>query len=408
MRVLLNRRDERGAVTLIVTFFIVAMCICAAMVTDFGMAYLNKQQAQGAADAAVMAAGKVFVGQSGTCASLMSDAGLMDSANSAADQLRLANLPGSPDVNLVPSCATGVLTLDYHVTTTSPLGLGQMVTGTDHLNVDREAEASLQIVTTTVGACSLCFLGTGQMSTGNADYQVNGGSIHLNGSLSAGPNGMWTANSIGLAGTASGGQFSPAWKTEPQIPDPLGSLQMPLLTTGLSPKSNPCTDGPGIYGAFPIPKGVCTLQPGAYAITGSWSMKNNSTLTSSGGVTLYFQSPSGMLDVKNGTIDNLTAPTGSPSGAPPGWPSGLAIIYDRNNTNPITAQGNGGTAVAGGIYAKSATIDFNGGSTFLINGGPVVVNGATGNGNPGAVIVDHANDIGGTQQSNASTTTMTK
>jgi hypothetical protein len=138
-------------------------------------------------------------------------------------------------------------------------------------------------------------------------------------------------------------------------------------------------------------------------------MHNNSTLTSSGsGVTLYFQSPNGMLDVKNGTVSNLTAPTGPPSGAPPGWPSGFAIIYDRNNTHNISAQGNGSTTITGGIYGKSATLDFNGTSAFHIIGGPVVVKSGTGNGNPGTVFVDQAVNVGGTQHISAGGMEMTK
>ena len=414
MRVLLRRRPlaERGAVTLVVAFCLIGLCITVAIVTDLGMAYVNKRQAQTAADAAVLAAAKVFAGKLGNCATLTGDAALMSSANAAADQLRLANLPGSPDVNLEPSCGTGTLTLDYHVNIKSPLGFGQLVMASDHITVDREAQVSVSVVTTLVGDCALCFIGTAPMGTGNADYQVNGGSIHINGDLNAGPNGVWTVSApngtIGISGSVDGGQFSPPWNREPIIPDPLASMQLPLSTTGLAARSNPCTDGPGRYGDFEIP-GDCTLAEGAYVVTGNWSMKHNSTLTSSGsGVTLYFKSPNGRLDAKNGTIDHLKAPTGSPRGAPAGWPSGFAIIYDRDNSNPISAQGNGSTTITGGIYAKSATLDFNGTSEFHIIGGPVVVNGGTGNGNPGTVFVDHAVNVGGIQQSSAGGMEMSK
>ena len=127
-------------------------------------------------------------------------------------------------------------------------------------------------------------------------------------------------------------------------------------------------------------------------------MKKNSVLTSSGsGVTLYFMSPNGRIDVKNGTVDNLEAPlTGPPAGAT----SGLAdrvrhLIYDRTNTNLISAQGNGSTTITGGIYGRDATLDFNGNSAFHILRGPVVVTSGTGNDNPGTVFVDQAVDVGG-------------
>lgn len=389
-----------------VTLCLVTLCVCVALVTDFGMAYVNKRQAQTAADAAVLAAGSVFAGQSGDCSKLTGNTGLMSSANAAADQLRLANLPGSPDVDLQPSCTASDLTLNYVVNIDSPLGFGQMVVGTDHLNVNRGAQVTLSDVT-----CGLCFLGTGSMGTGNADYRVDGGNIQINGNLTAGPNGVWTvaaSGTIGINGTVSGGQFSKPPVKMPVIPDPLAAMQLPLSMAGLTDKLNPCTDGPGIYGSVQIPSG-CDLAPGAYVITGSWSMKNNSTLTNSiGGVTLYFRSPNGMLDVKNGTINNLSAPSGPPVGAPSGWPSGFAIIYDRDNLNNISAQGNGSTTITGGIYGQSATLDFNGNSAFHISGGPIVVASGTGNGNPGTVTIDNSVNVGGTKPMSAGGVQMTK
>lgn len=396
-----DRRDERGAVALVVTFMMIVLCICAAMVTDLGMAYVNKRQAQTAADAAVLAAGRVIAGQPGSCTDIAANTLLMQTANEAADDLRQENLPGSPDADLVASCSTGSLTLDYHVNVDSPLWLGQMVMGTDQINVDREAQVTLQPGGMS-GGCGLCFIGTGPMRTGNADYQVNGGNIHINGNLNAGPNGVWSVvapnGTIGISGSVSGGQFSPPWVPDPVITDPLASMNLPLFTTGLVHKTDPCTQGPGIYGSFEIPKNPdCVLSQGAYVFTGALTMKKNSVLTSSGsGVTLYFMSPNGRIDVKNGTVDNLEAPlTGPPAGAPPGWPTGFAIIYDRTNTNLISAQGNGSTTITGGIYGRDATLDFNGSSAFHILRGPVVVTSGTGNGNPGTVFVDQAVDVGG-------------
>jgi hypothetical protein len=333
-------------------------------------------------------------------------------AKKAADDLIAENLGGGTDVRASGFSVTcneaKQFVIYYSIDKDSPLGLGSIVTGGDHVTVQREAEATITPGTPgqTVGGCALCFIGTADMGTGNADYKVTGGSIHINSDLNAGPNGVWTVQAtggkIGISGTVGGGQFSPAWVHEDVIADPLASMALPLSSAGLAPKSNPCTDGPGIYGAFALPKSVCTLSQGAYVITGKWSMKNGSTLTSSGsGVTLYFKSPNGALDVKNGTLNNLAAPAGPPAGAPPGWPSGFAIIYDRNNTNDLSAQGNGSTTITGGIYAASATIDFNGNSEFHILHGPVVVASGTGNGNPGTVFVDQAVNVGGTPLSAA-------
>ena len=163
-----DRRDERGAVALVVTFMMIVLCICAAMVTDLGMAYVNKRQAQTAADAAVLAAGRVIAGQPGSCTDIAANTLLMQTANEAADDLRQENLPGSPDADLVASCSTGSLTLDYHVNVDSPLSDRSIVMGTDQINVDREAQVTLQPGGMS-GGCGLCFIGTGPMGTGDAE-----------------------------------------------------------------------------------------------------------------------------------------------------------------------------------------------------------------------------------------------
>ena len=43
------------------------LCVMAAFVVDFGQAYVNKNQAQAAADAGALAAGKVYMDAPGTC-----------------------------------------------------------------------------------------------------------------------------------------------------------------------------------------------------------------------------------------------------------------------------------------------------------------------------------------------------
>ena len=404
MRVLLMsrvRRDERGAVAVVVALMMIVLCICAALVTDFGMAYVNKRQAQTAADAAVLAAGRVIAGQSGSCADLTANTALMSGANAAADQLRLANLPGSPDVNLVPDCSTGSLRLDYHVNVDSPLWLGQIVTGTNHLNVDREAQVTITATPSRlVGGCSICVLG--DVDAGNSDLKVIGGDISVNGTVTTGPQSFWDAStSINLTRPPNGlsqGNATPDWTIGSPIPDPLASLSLPLPTAGMVNRGNvdPCNGpGPGVYtGNITMTNGVCTLAPGAYVFTGTLAGKNNTSMRTTG-ATLYFPSPGGKFDLKNGAMLNFTAPSAAPR---PGWPPGFAIIYDRDNANNLELQGNGDTQIDGAVYAKSATISYNGNSCFTTNGGPIVAGGITGNGTQGCVKLDNANNVGGVWQ----------
>jgi hypothetical protein len=259
------------------------------------------------------------------------------------------------------------------------------------------ARAGVSVSGTPDRSCGLCFLG--DIDAGNADFTVSPGSIMVNGNLSAGPNSMWRAASIGVSGTVSGGQFTPPWHTTPPFPDPLASFVMPAAT-GLPVKTNPCGSGggPGIYGPVDLPNGACALKPGLYVVVGTWGAKNNTHVTGAG-VTLYTMcgttaapracsasgEAGGYLDFKNGQV-SISAPA-------TGALAGKAVLYDRNNTQNLSLQGNGGTSITGAVYLMSGTLDFNGNSCFGFQNGPVVAHGVTkANGNKSCVQVTSSTD----------------
>jgi hypothetical protein len=250
--------------------------------------------------------------------------------------------------------------------------------------------------------CGLCFLGP--IDAGNADFTVEGGGIAVNGSLASGPNATWTADSIGVSGGVTGGQY-PSGQPEnvDAFPDPWASATtVPPSTAGLTGKPNPCgaAGGSGIYGAKQLsPNQTCTLNPGLYVIVGAWEEKNNSAFVGAAGVTLYFtcgtttnphvctsaSDPAGSLDASNGEL-TIVAPTSGPR-------QGLAIVYDRLNDDALMLQGNGGTSVTGAVYAPASTLDFNGTSCFGFENGPVIALGVTkANGNTSCVqVTDSSN-----------------
>ena len=132
-------------------------------------------------------------------------------------------------------------------------------------------------------------------------------------------------------------------------------------------------------------------------MTGTWGSKNNTNLTGTG-VTIYVLCGSsatpracdnneagGKLDFKNGNVQ--------PRRTHQRPNQGLAIIYDRNNTQDLSLQGNGGTSITGTVYLKSGTLDFNGNSCFGFENGPVVADGVTkANGNKSCVRVTNSTD----------------
>ena len=208
----------------------------------------------------------------------------------------------------------------------------------------------------------------------------------MNGNINAGPNSYWTSNSNGVVGTVNGGVFTPATTTISPFPDPLVDLPLPLIDATATVKTNPCTQGPGIYNTnITLGNNVtCNLTPGLYTINKTWLIGNN-TLIKGSGVTVYVPAPDGYLNWKNGNTD-IQAPTSGPF-------KDLAIIYSRDNTHPFSIQGNGAMNIQGTVYVKSGALDFNGNSCFVFDGGPVVVNGVIlANGNKSCIEITNPRD----------------
>jgi hypothetical protein len=401
-----RNRDEDGAVAVLVAVCSVALFMIAALVVDLGLARDVRRQAQNAADASSLAGvtslypGSQCEDPVGTSPPCLNDA-IEEVTDYALDNFdvpdaawfdpELCTGAGKPSgyVNIAggSECiAFDDLSEPRKVWVRVPIeevktGFGTLA-GVSEIPVSAVARATLNDLPP--DSCSLCFMGT--VDAGNGDFSVYGSNIRVNGSVTAGPNSVWTATegNIGVVGDVNGGQFDPpeVLKVAP-FDDPLAGLVLPLDTTGLSGKTNPCatdtTGGPGIYGTLELPNSACTLQPGLYVVRGTWGMKNN-TLLKGSGVTIYVQSPSGRLDFKNGIVD-LEAPTS-------GTTANLAIIYDRDNTQGLSLQGNGDTQITGTVYALNSVLEFNGNSCFGFAQGPVVAGGVyQANGNQSCVEV---------------------
>jgi hypothetical protein len=176
---------------------------------------------------------------------------------------------------------------------------------------------------------------------------------------------------------------------------------------------------PGRYNSINFPKGPCTLEDGLYVITGELSLDGQAEVDGQA-VTLFFTcgtadfprpcaeggeeggeldlSGRGTFNVEEGFIDSLaTDITGEEV-----TDKKYVVIYDRENTSPLTVSGNAGAAlgddadadsIGGIIYARAAEgrID-GGGSTGYFNvEGQVVLNVLTLNGNGTLIsIVDNS------------------
>ena len=408
-----RRRDERGAVAILVGLLSVLLLGISAFTVDLGMAYVTKRQLSSASDAAALAADMVYKSNyKGLCTvpgndpsnPVAANAGVRAVAETAADDIFTQNFPSGSaadgSITNVACNGTGVQ-VTYAASGQSSSPFGPLLGGSGTITTAGTAAAAYSVGG---GICALCVIG--DVNTNNTDFTVTGGDIYVDGNVSTGPNSSWTAtNSITVSGTVSGlsqAKASPDWTSGPHITDPFGAVSLPASPyTGLTTKTgSPCDQGPGIYSSYTIKNETCTLAQGAYVFTGTLDFQNtNSHLTSNGQpVTLFFAGPNGKLDIKNGDINKLAAPTTTPlpSGFPAGWPSGFAIIYARDNTNTLDLQGNGDSFpdVTGNVYALKSATSFNGNSCFQVSGGAVVNGGVSSVGNQSCLNVLDAKNAG--------------
>jgi hypothetical protein len=413
MRVQVKKgRDERGAVAIIVALLAVVLLGISAFTVDLGMAYVTKRQLSSASDAAALAADAYYkTNYQGLCTVPGNDpnspsaanAGVRAAAEGVADDLFTQNYPDgtAADGSITNlSCNGTGVQVTYSATGKSSSPFGPLLGGSGTITTAGTAAAAYSVGG---GICALCVIGN--VDTNNTDFTVTGGDIYVDGDVSTGPQSTWTAtNSITISGSVSGlsqAKANPDYASGPHITDPFGGVTLPVSPyTGLTTKTNPCTQGPGIYGDYNIKNETCVLSQGAYVFTGTLSFQSTgSHLTSNNApVTLFFAGPDGKLDIKNGDVNKLAAPTTTPlpSGFPTGWPAGFAIIYARDNTNTLDLQGNGDSFpdVTGNVYALKSATSFNGNSCFQVSGGAMVIGGVSSVGNQSCLNVLDAKNAG--------------
>jgi Putative Flp pilus-assembly TadE/G-like len=408
------RRDERGAVAIIVAVVATTVFIIAAMVVDLGLARDTKQQSQAAADASALAAGNVLYSSTSTAPNFAAAVAAakayaaqnfdVDNAEweACTDAGKLAyTVPSETECisfdQLAKPTLVRVVVPDEEIST----GLG-VLAGVTEIHIGTQARAALAPPGL---PCILCVLGSGLThELQNGDALAQNGNVHFNGNVSVGTNGLVVTNgSTTVEGTASGSlaNYTPDPTTGvPPIPDPLAFVSLPPDMSTLAVKTNPCTDGPGKYGSFSFPNSTCTLSAGLYVIAGGyggsgaqWAQSGNSNSVIAGsGVTLYFTCgtpttpiacPAGeqgaWIDFTGSGSITITPPTSGPL-------KGVSIAYDRNNTRELRLTGNGIAGMKGTIYAASGTLQMNGNGCTQTNAA-VVVRDIEMNGNPSCISV---------------------
>lgn len=448
-----RRADERGAILVMVTIFMVMMLAFAALVIDIGNAKQQRRQMKAAADAAAVAGVEevASIGGSFTGTATQWTKVVDEVKNYARENFDVASAEwsGCTDSGALvyrPDPGNSCISADYSSwptpgTETSTVNRLRVRIPQEDVQtafaavIDRNGlqinAVSVAAVTRTrssthsehseevAGApCALCVLNNGLALDGqNGDVSVTGGDTIVNSNPSSGYAAQLMSNGHlrelngghiggpGAPGKWSGSGFSPPPTLLGPVDDPLAAV--PACGTGSScptdvvSNANPSTLNPGIYSSI---KGSHTLNPGIYVLKGDISLSGNDLLKGTG-VMLYFacsnypnpcsalpagsRTGAGIKATGNGAVQ-LSAPTSGPY-------KGLTIFVDRDNTSTLTVRGNGtneagGTSgTSGTIYVRNGTLDLRGNGYTLSS--LVVVGFLSMNGNPSGVTIYYNQNV---------------
>ena len=407
------RRDEAGAIAVLFALTSMVLFLIAALVVDLGLARDTRRQSQNASDASALAAANVlYLGGTGQPN--------LPAAVQAAEQYAAVNMgttahdwatctdPGRPQGYYVLPGSTPCISFDEALAPTKVrIRLPERVvhatfggvTGVQQIDIGSMAQANVN--NDDRAKCGVCVLGPGTHDLQNGDMSVTGANVRVNGNLNVGSNGHLTVSggTVGVQGSATGTNFNPTpAQNQPAIADPLASWTPPVLPpTPAVYKTNPCTGGPGIYGNVSITSStVCTLQPGIYYVTGTWSISGSGSVDATAGVTLYFTcgttaSPAAPRACASpgeaGGGLNATGQGGIGIQAPASGPTqGISILYDRHDTSPLVFTGQGTLRpTSGTFYAPAADFKFNGNGNGATMDTLIISGNLELNGNPAAL-----------------------
>jgi len=400
-------RGERGAVIVTVALVMIALLLVAALAVDVGYSRMVQRGAQGAADAAALAAARELgelpdagpaqqeasvlaarnmVGPDATVTTRACTAGeavvaanarcyrsgdvaivvetpfVPDGADPEAEYVRVRVCEANPQffsavagVKLT-SCATAVAERRQ---IGNPFGTGIIVLAPPETCPGLEIQGNADISVTTVGAVYV------DEACPNNAMQGIGNSLRLEAGLIS----VVGGTSFNSCGPHCFPGAQPKTGQQP-IGDPLGDLPHPPLptTTSSCASGNGTTCSPGRYNSkkdFGGGQGTITLQPGIHYFRNGVDFRNKSVVVAGppspdtgNGVLLFIES--GVLDMQgNGTVE-LTPPD-------LGDYAGISIYQGRSNTGTSKITGNTEKNM-GTVYAPVGRLEIGGNARRNIDG----------------------------------------
>ena len=383
-----TRRE--GTVIVVVAVSLIALLGFVALSLDGGMLMDKRRQAQGASDAAALAAaGDLYANWWTTSSAYGAQYKGLDPAGTAKAAAKAAaaangyvdgvdgctvtvNIPPLSGPFIGKACHTEVIISHSQPQYFSRL-FGSTTVAYGARSVSRGRRGG-------INDAIICLDPTGKgalTAGGNAVIQVTGAPIQVNSNnaeamTTNGGNATMTADQFlvggnpGFSGVGFTGTIVP--NSEP-IPDPLASLPIPSTSGMVVRRTNKLQHSgnstinlsPGVYrGGISITGGTVNLAPGIYYMDGGgFSVGGNGNLNGTG-VLIYNapQSNSDTISLAGGGGITLSPMLTGPY-------QGILLFQDRTSTAPVSVSGNGSVpmTITGTFYAASAELSVTGNGT---------------------------------------------
>jgi hypothetical protein len=361
-----QRSPERGAVAILLAFFLTTLFGFAAFSIDMGFRYTRFRMLQAVADASVSAGMPALV------------AGNANTAGTNATNMAMAN--GYSGANAtIDTTVPGQLSVT--VMATAPSFFSAIFGGGTSRVLHATAVGAL---TNTPGPALLTLgsgcLASGLSESGNGAFEIKG-PVESNGPMTFSTGGSATQNFTSSVESACGvpsmGSGPITYSGSP--PSNGGPFTNPFLSVTLASLEPYCTHGhttvaqdiqTSDYAPAPYINGIATLTPGVYCSSGSMNLSGPGTAFIATGVTI----------ISGGTVQigaNNTLAGSSVLTAAAGIPKGLAVYSDASTVNCAGQAINLGSmnlTVNGSVYAPSGCVNLSGDQGMTINGSVVSQN----------------------------------
>jgi Flp pilus assembly protein TadG len=376
--VMLHKKSEKGQALVLIVFALIGLLGMTALTVDGGIAYLDRNNAQTAADSAAIAAG-------------LANSHGQNVTNAALDRAASNNFNNDGTRNIVTVTITPTTTgvcpetgkiIKVDITSNAPttfaklLGKSQVTNrvsaSTKACDVSGTAGSPLYtgsaVYATKTAACGngtndkalstngssqvqMWGGGFGSASTDGDCVDFSGGNVQLKKQES----GTACADIYMASASGTGQDFSHVYGQDGcgqphyNVAFPAPPANLNITCAGNATKTGSTLSQGNYTGTFP-PSGVTTLQSGTYCVNGDFDMNGGDNLHGDG--VMIVLNTGGIKWNGNMTLD-LSGPTS-------GSYKGLVIYLPPTNSSQIRLNGSSGVKLAGTMLAQNAPCDFSG------------------------------------------------